>query len=84
MVTAVGTDYTVNNTEVRFLFRTPVAQAVMVNFLVDSIAQEMNETLSLQLHPISAIQESSGTDVYFNNMIQLTIIDNDSKFKSKV
>ena len=77
-----GMDYAVNTTEVRFLFSRPTPQTIMVNFLVDSIAQEMNETLSLtlQLDPTSAISESSSTEVYFQNVIQLTIIDNDSKF----
>ena len=77
-----GMDYSVNNTEVRFFFNRHAPQTIMVNFLVDSIAQEMNETLSLtlQLDPTSSIPESSGTEVYFQNVIQLTIIDNDSKF----
>lgn len=81
-VTEDGTDYTVNNTEVRFLFNRPAPQTIMVNFLVDFIAQEINETLSLtlQLDPTSTIPKSSSTEVYFQNVIQLTIIDNDSKF----
>ena len=46
-------------------------------FRADSIAQEEDETLTLQLEPTSTIP--TGRNMFFKNSISLTIIDSDGK-----
>lgn len=52
----------------------------MATFRVDSIALEPDETFSLELVPLNGITLPSGDGVFFVNVINVTIIDHDSKF----
>ena len=71
-------DYTISSTTLRVLsFRPDPPEEVSFIFHVDAIAQEENETLTLQLEPNSTIP--TGRNVFFRNTINLTIIDNDGK-----
>ena len=49
---------------------------VSIIFRVDSIAQEENETLTLELHP-NVRNLPTGRGVFFRNTTNLTIIDCD-------
>ena len=51
--------------------------SVTVNFNMDGIAQEPNETFNLTLNPVAA--QTQRDDLFFLNTIQLTIVDSDSK-----
>ena len=73
-----GLDYTVSTAIVRALFSIPTPpDDVLFIFRVDDIALEENETLNLQLVPRTTLP--SGGNVFFRNMISLTIIDSDCK-----
>ena len=76
-----GFDYTVSTTRVRALFSRPTPpDEVVFIFRMDSIAQEENETLTLQLHvDPSHIRLPTGRNVFFKSTIRLTILDIDGK-----
>ena len=60
------------------LFRRPTPpDNVVFTFRVDAIAQEPNETLSLELIPRTALP--TGDAVFFQNTLTMSIIDSDSK-----
>ena len=62
------------------LFRTPTPpDNVAFTFLVDAIAQEPNEMLSLELVPTVTTTLPTGDAVFFRNMISMSITDSDSK-----
>ena len=46
---------------------------------MDAIAQEENETLTLELEPLPSITLPTGSGVFFKSTISLTIIDSDGK-----
>ena len=50
-----------------------------VTFLMDGVAQETNETFSLQLVPMFSTLQTlpNGEGVFFKNIVTLTIIDSD-------
>ena len=50
---------------------------VVLTFRVDSIAQEPNETFTLTLDPLVAPNPREG--LFFQNTIEVTILDSDSK-----
>lgn len=56
-------------------------RAVEVTFLTDGITQEGNESLTLRLIPIPSTLQTlpTGEAVFFGNVINLTIMDADSK-----
>ena len=71
-------DYTLNTNQVRALFRRPdPPDNVVFTFRVDAIAQEHNETLSLELN--SRTNLPTGDGVFFRNTLTMSIIDSDSK-----
>ena len=73
-----GLDYTVSTTQVRALFNRPTPpDYVLFIFRMDAIAQEENETLTLQLNPVATVL--TGRNVFFKHSINLTIIDSDGK-----
>ena len=45
----------------------------------DSIAQEANETFTIELVPREGTSQPTGDGVFFRNIFEVTIIDNDSK-----
>ena len=53
----------------------------VVTFLMDAVAQETNETFSLELVPTFSTLQTlpNGEAVFFRNFINLTIIDSDCK-----
>ena len=64
----------------RALYRRPTPpDNVVFTFRVDGIAQELNETLSLQLVPTATTTLPSGDAVFFKNTLNISIIDSDSK-----
>ena len=50
--------------------------SVLVNAHVDGIAQERNETLILELVPVTTLP----TDVFFRKYLTLTIVDSNCMF----
>ena len=73
-----GLDYTVNTNQVRALSNGRIDE-VMFIFRMDAIAQEENETLTLELHPSPLITLPVGGNVFFRNTSRLTIVDSDGK-----
>ena len=64
----------------RALFRRPnPPDNVVITFNVDAIAQEQDETLLLELVPMSTTTLPTGDAVFFRKCIVLTIVDSDSK-----
>ena len=77
-----GFDYTVNTVRARILFQPPDQfDNVVFTFRVDTIVQEVNETLDLQLVPVPGVSLPS-SDSFFRNTLNMTIIDSDSKIPS--
>ena len=73
-----GFDYTVSTTTVRALFRRPTPpDDVLFIFRMDAIAQGDDETLALELVPLTTLPTGSG--VYFRNTLSMTIVDSDGK-----
>ena len=50
---------------------------VVLTFRVDRIAQEPNETFTLTLDPVVALNPREG--LFFQSTLQVTIVDSDSK-----
>ena len=74
-------DYSIGTNRVRALFRQPVPpDNVVFTFRVDGIAQEPDESLTLELVPSATITLPSGSAVFFQNTLALTIVDSDSEF----
>ena len=64
----------------RALFRRPTPpDNVVFTFRVDAIAQEANETLSLELVPTATTTLPTGDAVFFQHTLTMNIIDSDSK-----
>ena len=64
----------------RAVFRRPTPpDNVVFTFRVDAIAQEQDETLLLELVPMSTTTLPTGGAVFFRKYIALTIVDSDSK-----
>ena len=64
----------------RALFRRPdPPDNVVFTFRVDAIAQEPNETLTLELVPTATTTMPTGDAVFFRNTLNMNIIDSDSK-----
>ena len=73
-------DYTINTNQVRALFRRPTPpDNVVFTFRVDAIAQETDESLSLQLVPTAQTTLPSGDGVFFRDTLSMMIVDSDSK-----
>ena len=70
-------DYTVGTSLVRILAGSTTPENVIITFRVDGIAQEPDETLSLQLLPLTS--GPMGDAIFFRDLITLTIIDSDSE-----
>ena len=71
-------DYTISTTHTKALFSRPCPSGdVLFVFRMDNIAQEENETLTLQLRPLTTLP--TGKNVFFKSTIRLTIIDMDGK-----
>ena len=70
-------DYIVNTEIVRALASATQPDDVEVILLIDTIAQEPNETFTLTLDPITA--PTPRENLFFRNTIQVTIVDSDSK-----
>jgi hypothetical protein len=56
---------------------------IVIKFLIDHIAREDNESLTLQLLPTPSTLQTipTGEAVFFKNIIELTIVDADRKFE---
>ena len=61
----------------RILAASTAPDNAIVTFRVDAIAQEPDETLTLQLDPV--IPGPMGDAVFFRDTITLTIVDSDSE-----
>ena len=57
---------------------------VTFQFRTDSIAQEPDETFSLELVPGSGVTLPTGEGVFFLDVVNMTIIDGDGKLTSLV
>ena len=73
-------DYTLSHLSIRALFERSTPDEVVATFRIDSVALEPDETFALELVPIDGITLPSGLGVFFINIINVTIIDHDSKF----
>ena len=71
-------DYIVNPLRVRASANGQIGN-VILTFRVDNIAQEPNETFNLILDPLVAPTQREGLHIFYQNSIQVTIVDNDSK-----
>jgi hypothetical protein len=69
-------DYTVNTLRTRALANGDISNVVLT-FRVDSIAQESNETFILTLDPL--VEPSPRVGLFFQNTIEVAIMDSDSK-----
>ena len=72
-------DYIVSNARVRAMFSSTTPDNVGVDFRMDTIAQEPNETLTLTLDPIQTALDAPRNGLFFRNSIEMTIIDSDRK-----
>lgn len=74
-------DYTVNTAEVTATYNqlNPPSNKVMFSFRVDKIAQEPNETLTVNLTPLKTTTLPTGNGVFFQSSIEMVIVDSDSK-----
>ena len=77
-------DYTLGHPFVRALFESSTPDEVVATFRVDSIALEPDETFSLELVPLNGVTLPSGDGVFFVNVMNVTIIDHDSEFWTKL
>ena len=71
-----------NKEEVRTLFHSSDATSVVtvVTFRVDGVAQELNETVILELVPSGAVNVPTGEGIFFRRTIEIIIMDSDSRF----
>ena len=66
--------------EVRFIHGNPQPSTVNVSFLIDGVAQERNETVTLVLVPLSLTNLPTGEAVFFLNTTDMIIIDTDGMY----
>ena len=76
--TGPSSDLIVLNSEVRFNGLQP--SIVNVSFLIDGVAQEYNETVTLVLVPLHTAPLPTGEAVFFLNTTDMIIIDADRKY----
>ena len=69
-----------NKEEVRTLFHSSYPTSVVVTFRVDGVAQELNETVILELVPSGAVNVPTGEGIFFRRTIEIIIMDSDSRF----
>ena len=72
-------DYSVNTVQLRLLNSRPeLSENVSFTFHTDAIAQEENETFTLELVTTPGTNSPpSGDGVFFRNIITITIVDSD-------
>ena len=66
----------------KFLYLTPdPPDDVILFFHVDGVAQEINETFTLELMIASTSvgQQPTGVNVFFKDTINVTVVDNDGR-----
>ena len=73
-------DYTLGDPSVRALYERPIPDEVVATLRIDSVALEPDETFALELVPRNGFTLPSGLGVFFISVINVTIIDHDSKF----
>ena len=69
-----------NKEEVRTSFHSSDPTSVVVTFRVDGVAQELNETVILELVPSGAVNVPTGEGIFFRRTIEMTIMDSDGRF----
>ena len=75
-----GLDYTVDTNSIRIIASSPDrVENVVFIIPTDGVAQENNETFTIELCPTAGSQQPTGDGVFFRNMVEITIIDSDSK-----
>ena len=75
-----SSDILVVTSEVRFSFENPQPSMVNISFLIDDIAQEHNETVTLVLVPLPTTNLPQGEGVFFINTTDMIIIDTDGEY----
>ena len=70
-------DLMVLTSEVRFIVGDPQPNTVNISFLIDGVAQEDNETVTLVLVPLPTTNLPTGEAVFFLNTTDMIIIDTD-------
>ena len=70
-------DLMVLTSEIRFIRGNPQPSAVNVSFIIDGVAQERNETVTLVLVPLSTTNLPTGEAIFFLNTTDMIIIDTD-------
>ena len=79
VITGDSSDLMVLTSEVRFNFDDDQPSTVNVSFLMDGVAQEYNETVTLVLVPLTSTNLPTGEAVFFLNTTDMIIIDTDGK-----
>jgi hypothetical protein len=77
-------DISLETTRIQVQSNSDQTELVVFNFLADQIAEEVNESLTLQLVPTPATLQimPTGEGVFFEQEIALTIMDVDGEFVS--
>jgi hypothetical protein len=81
LITGEHFDYALNTLRVRALANGKVS-FVVLTFRVDNIAQEPNEIIILTLDPL--VQPNPREGLFFQNAIQVIIVDSDGKYNKTV
>ena len=76
-----GTDFTLHTRSVTIDFNRSAPVGVDVSFLVDSIALEWEESVSLSLVQSGEAPPPTGTGFVFINTVNLTIVDSTGEFR---
>ena len=75
-----GFDYTVHTNFIRVIAsQTDRVENVVYILRADRIAQEVNETFTIELIPRAGTTQLTGDGVFFRNTLEVTIIDSDGK-----
>jgi hypothetical protein len=80
LIIGESSDLVIVTSEVRFSFVDPTPSVVNINFLVDDIAQEYYEVVTLVLVPLPTTNLPKGEGVFFLNTTDMIIIDNDGEY----
>ena len=75
----IAGDFMISTGEIRISYENPDPEVVAVNFHVDNVAQEGNETFTMELMPSSTTTVPTGESIYFLKTIDMTIIDSDGR-----
>ena len=73
-----GADYSVVSTTARISYQSSSPASIAFILRTDSVALEQDESFTLELVPSTTLP--SGSNVFFQNVSTVTIIDSDSEY----